>query len=60
MPPFRFLFTDDEGRLYVMTWEKNKDLKEYMYDVFNPQGVFICRTSLGNYYTQGLLKREYE
>jgi hypothetical protein len=60
MPPFRYLFTDDEGRLYVMTWERNKDLREYMYDVFNPQGVFICRTSLGNYYVEGSLKREYE
>jgi outer membrane protein assembly factor BamB len=60
MPPFRYLFADDEGRLYVMTWEKSQNRKKYMYDIFNPQGVFICRTSLGNYYVQGSFKREYE
>jgi len=60
MPPFRYLFTDDEGRLYVMTWEKSKDPKEYMYDIFNAQGAFICRTSLGNYYIEGPFKREWE
>jgi hypothetical protein len=60
MPPFRYLFADDEGRLYVMTWEKGKNPREYMYDIFNPQGAFICRTSLGNYYVQGSFNREYE
>jgi hypothetical protein len=60
LPPFRYLFVDDKDRLYVMTWEKKIDSREYIYDVFNPQGVFICRTSLGNYHVQGPLKREYE
>jgi hypothetical protein len=60
MPPFRYLFADDEGRLYVMTWEKSRNPREYMYDVFNRQGVFIARTSLDNYTVQGPFKREYE
>lgn len=32
-----------------MTYEKGKDSKEYIYDIFNPDGIFIGRTSLGNY-----------
>ncbi len=59
-PVLADLLRDDEGRLYVMTWEKGKNPREYMYDIFNPQGVFICRTSLGNYYVQGSFNREYE
>ncbi|MCJ7486166.1 MAG: 6-bladed beta-propeller [Candidatus Aminicenantes bacterium] len=47
-PPFRFLFTDDEGRLYVMTREPGPDPGEFMYDIFSAEGVFIGRTSLGN------------
>jgi len=47
-PPFQYLFTDDEGRLFVMTYEKGESPKEYMYDIFNSEGVFIDRISLGN------------
>ncbi len=47
-PPFQYLFTDDEGRLFVMTYEVGESPGEYMYDVFNPDGVFIDRISLGN------------
>ena len=47
-PPNRYLFTDDEGRLYVMTYEKGIDEREYMYDIFDADGVFFGRVSLGN------------
>lgn len=47
-PPFRYLFTDDMGRLYVMTYEEGSRSGEYIYDIFNPDGVFISRMSLDN------------
>jgi len=47
-PPFRYFFTDDNGRLFVMTYEKGKNLNEYEYDIFNSNGVFVGRISLGN------------
>jgi len=47
-PPFRYLFTDDEGRLFVMTYEEGINPGEYMYDILNSEGAFIGRTSLGN------------
>lgn len=46
-PPFRFLFTDDEGRLFVMTNEREGD-RTYLYDIFTKDGVFIGRCRLDN------------
>jgi hypothetical protein len=47
-PPFQYLFTDDEGYLFVMTHEEGENPREYVYDVFSPEGIFISRTSLEN------------
>jgi len=48
-PAFQYLFSDDEGRLFVMTYELSQNGEGYIYDVFNAEGIFICRMSLGNY-----------
>jgi hypothetical protein len=48
MPPFQYYFTDDIGRLYVMTYEKGERAKEFVFDVFNPDGFFISRIVLDN------------
>jgi len=47
MPAFRYLFTDDQGRLFVMTNEREGE-REYWYDIFSQEGVFIGRTKLDN------------
>ena len=44
--PFHSFFLDDEGRLYVMTYEPGINPGEYMFDIFNEDGVFIARMSL--------------
>ncbi|UCE40521.1 MAG: 6-bladed beta-propeller [Candidatus Aminicenantes bacterium] len=46
MPPFHALFSDDEERLFVMTYEVGENPGEFMYDIFNPDGVCIGRKSL--------------
>jgi len=46
MPPLNYFFTDDEGQLFVMTYEKGENPGEYIYDIFNPNGIFIGRKSL--------------
>lgn len=48
MPAFQYFFMDDESRLYVMTCEKGQGPKDYVYDIFNPDGAYIGRTAIGN------------
>jgi hypothetical protein len=55
-PPFQCMsFTDDDGRLFVMTFEKGENPKEYLFDIFNSDGVFIGRTSLDVYVRRATL-----
>lgn len=49
MPPFHYFFLDDEGRLYVKTYEKGNKQGEYIHDIFNPDGIFIGRKSMAAY-----------
>lgn len=46
MPAYDSFFSDDDGRLFVMTYEKGPNPGEYKYDIFNPEGAFIGRKSL--------------
>lgn len=32
-----------------MTYEKGNNPREFLYDIFNPEGIFIGRTKLSNY-----------
>jgi hypothetical protein len=56
MPLFQYFFTDDGGRLYVLTSEKDKSLGTNICDIYNPEGVFIGRKSMGYF---DLLKSFY-
>jgi hypothetical protein len=44
--PICDFFLDEAGRIYVMTFERGDHPKEYIYDIFNPEGIFMCRKSL--------------
>jgi hypothetical protein len=46
LPPLNQFFTDDEGRIFVMTYERGANPGEYLWDMFNPDGVFIGRAAL--------------
>jgi len=55
LPPFHYFLMDEKGRLYVMTYEKGINPNEYMFDIFNPEGVFFGRKSLKDFSSsQGL------
>jgi len=45
-PSFRYLITDDEGRIYVLSWGRPPDRKGYYFDVFDSEGRYIVRTIL--------------
>lgn len=51
--PFYSYFTDENGYLFVMTYEPGKALGEYMYDIISPEGKLINKVSLGPYFTNG-------
>jgi hypothetical protein len=51
-PPYLSFFVDDEGRIYTRTYEEGNAPGEFMYDIFNPEGIFILRKSM-NIYTWG-------
>jgi len=53
--PFYSFFADDEGRLFVMTFEEGENPGEYIFDIFNSDGIFITRKSLK--YPLGLYAR---
>ncbi|UCC39500.1 MAG: 6-bladed beta-propeller [Candidatus Aminicenantes bacterium] len=55
-PPIQHLFLDDEGRLFVMTYEKGENPEEFMFDIFNPEGIFIGRKSLRVFITLALME----
>ncbi|MBA7702672.1 hypothetical protein ES703_111441 [subsurface metagenome] len=38
-------FLDDEGRIFVQTWEKKEDEEIYYHDVFDPEGKYIAKVS---------------
>jgi hypothetical protein len=46
-PPFNSFFVDDKDYLFVMTYEKGIESDEYLHDIFNEEGVFVGRASLG-------------
>lgn len=39
-------FTDNEDRLYVMTYEKDSETDDYIFDIFTSDGFFVGRTSI--------------
>lgn len=48
-PPHQYLFTDEEERLFVMTYERGNNGPGYVYDIFNSEGIFIGNTILKNF-----------
>jgi hypothetical protein len=45
-PPFQGLVLDDEGRIFVRTYEKAPDTDDNYYDIFDPDGNYIAKVVL--------------
>jgi hypothetical protein len=43
---YQGLTVDDEGRLFIQTWEKTGDGTGFYYDVFDPAGRYAARVAL--------------
>jgi hypothetical protein len=42
-PPFYTVFSDDEGRIYVWTYERTPDWEGFYYDIFDAEGKYIFK-----------------
>ena len=54
-PPFQSLVAGDDGKLLVPTFEEGTNPGEFMFDIFNEDGVFIGRKSLNVWIWEGHL-----
>jgi hypothetical protein len=45
-PPYENFFLDEQGRIFVKTYEKGKTKEEYLHDVFDASGNYIARLAL--------------
>ena len=52
-PPFQSLAAGDDGKLLVPTFEEGANPGEYMYDIFDENGIFIGRKSLNIWIWEG-------
>jgi len=50
MPPFIGFTADEDGRLYVMTYEAGRQPGEHVFDIFNPDGVLVLRKPIRIYH----------
>jgi hypothetical protein len=46
LPCMKFFIADEEGRLFVMTYERGQDEKSFIYDVFDANGDLIGHMDL--------------
>ncbi|MDD8027447.1 MAG: 6-bladed beta-propeller [Acidobacteriota bacterium] len=53
--PFQSLTADENGRLLVATYEPGDKPGEYLYDIFDEDGVFVGRKSLNAWIWEGAL-----
>jgi hypothetical protein len=53
LPPFRTMSADEEGTLYVVTFEESNSPGENLIDVFNPEGAFVGRLSAAVFVNPG-------
>jgi hypothetical protein len=44
--PFHAFFPDEDGRLFVMTYEPGERPGEFVYDIFNKDGAIVARAGL--------------
>lgn len=44
--PFRWIIADDEGRIFVLTYERVEDGEGYYYDVFDVDGKFMVKVPI--------------
>ncbi len=53
--PFYSFFTDENGYLFVMTFQPGKQPDEFIYDIISPEGKLLGNVSLGPYFSNSAI-----
>ena len=64
-PAFKEIVTDDEGNIWVRPYHENRELEDYLFDVFDKKGQFIKRiqvmgeTAFPSFWTSKINKKVF-
>ena len=53
MPAYHAFFCDDRNRLFIMTYEEGSSPNDYIYDMFDGEGILIGRIPLSIHRDEG-------
>ena len=42
LPPIRWIYADEDGRIYVSTWQRDPESGVALFNVFDPEGRYLC------------------
>jgi 6-bladed beta-propeller len=42
LPPISWVYADDEGRIYVSTWQRDPESGIALFNIFDPEGRYLC------------------
>lgn len=42
LPPIRWIYADEDGRIYVSTWQKDPSSEISLFNIFDPEGRYLC------------------
>ena len=42
LPPIRWIYADEDGRIYVATWQRDAKSGIALFNVFDPEGRYLC------------------
>ena len=45
-PALGEITADEEGRMYVQSWERTEKMNGYYYDIFDPEGRYVAKIPL--------------
>jgi hypothetical protein len=42
LPPISWVYADEDGRIYVSTWQRDQETGISLFNIFDPEGRYLC------------------
>ena len=42
LPPIWWVYADEDGRIYVSTWQQDPETGVSLFNIFDPEGRYLC------------------